>query len=219
MAATLTSQRRTKSLSEHYGILTVLGKRKRDYRGLEFVQCRCVCGRKRWVRCAIVPTYTKTKSCRCDSRGGALRSSHGMRKERIYHCWSAMKSRCLDVGNHSYKNYGGRGIRVCKRWLVFDNFQKDMGPMPEGMTIDRINNDGNYSPSNCRWIDAKSQAQNRRSTKKIIMAGGRVTTISELASCCGKSYNLIWRRLRAGWTIEEATSKNKNSRSKLGGKS
>lgn len=79
-----------------------------------------------------------------------------------YNIWNAMKQRCFDKNYPPYERYGGRGITVCKRWLVFQNFLDDMGHKPEGLSIDRKNNDGNYCKSNCRWATPKEQADNRR---------------------------------------------------------
>ena len=79
----------------------------------------------------------------------------------LYKVWSAILQRCNNPKSTGYKYYGGRGIKVCDRWLIFENFHKDMGDRPDGMTIDRINNDGDYKPSNCRWITHKENCNNR----------------------------------------------------------
>lgn len=84
------------------------------------------------------------------------------KKTPTYISWRAMVQRCTDPRTIGWKNYGGRGIKVCDRWRSFENFLKDMGNRPQGTWIDRINNEGNYEPGNCRWVTPKSQAQNRR---------------------------------------------------------
>jgi|SRR3990172_6898932 len=87
------------------------------------------------------------------------------KRSPTYFSWSAMKQRCLNPKHTAYYRYGGRGISVCDKWLKFDDFLKDMGERPEGFSLDRINNNGNYEPSNCSWSSRKSQSQNRNDVK------------------------------------------------------
>ncbi len=87
------------------------------------------------------------------------------KKTSTYRSWQDMKTRCQNPNHPQFKNWGGRGIKICDRWMDFVNFLADMGEKPEGLTLDRINNDGNYEPSNCRWATPKEQAQNRRDYK------------------------------------------------------
>lgn len=93
---------------------------------------------------------------------------HGLSNEPIYDCWVAMKARCLNKKNPVYHLYGGRGIKVCKRWLVFDNFYKDMGDMPDKKTLDRANNNKGYSKDNCRWITIQEQQKNKRNNNEFV---------------------------------------------------
>jgi hypothetical protein len=115
----------------------------------------------------------RTKSCGCLKKTNKIikrRYKHGYsningKRTPVYGSWFNMKQRCLNHNNPAYKNYGGRGITVCERWMKFKNFLEDMGERPEGKTLDRIDNDGNYEPSNCKWSTPKEQANN---TKKIL---------------------------------------------------
>lgn len=99
-------------------------------------------------------------------RGGMV--THGMTNTPIYKTWKRMKDRCSNPNNKNYKYYGGRGIKVCDRWVnSFENFYEDMGDKPKGLVIDRINNDGNYEPNNCRWVTI---TENNRNKSDIVLS-------------------------------------------------
>jgi hypothetical protein len=135
--------------------LTVEAVVGKDLYGHKLVSCSCSCGGHIEVRASDVRRGT-TKSCGC------LKEGHGLTDSPTYTSWRAMKGRCLNENASNYDNYGGRGIRICDRWLNFESFLLDMGHRPKGKTLDRIDPDGNYEPSNCRWATAKQQANNQR---------------------------------------------------------
>lgn len=106
-------------------------------------------------------------------------TKHGMCETAIYRTWTDLCSRCNNPNHQKYKNYGGRGIRVCERWLKFENFYVDMGDKPKNLTIERINNDGNYEPGNCCWATWKEQQNNRRNSCKIALKGKNVMKLAK----------------------------------------
>lgn len=186
--------------------------------GFAFWFCRCDCGTER-----VVVGYAlrrgKSLSCGCDvaERISAAMAEHGMTDSPEWETWSSMRRRCYDPSMASYDNYGGRGIRVCDRWLdSFENFYADMGTRPSDKhSIDRINNDGNYEPDNCRWATWTEQANNRRSTVRLPFRGRTLST-TEWAEVIGIHSSTILARLRDDWSIEEALTtpirKQKNNR-------
>ena len=114
------------------------------------------------------------KSCGCLKRGNSNSIKHGLRNHRMYSTWNGMMARCYNINTNNYINYGGRGIIVCERWHNIENFIEDMYPsFIEGLTLDRVNVDGNYEPENCRWIDRGTQAQNTRKIKSTNTSGYR----------------------------------------------
>jgi hypothetical protein len=117
-------------------------------------------------------------------------------------CWSDMKQRCFNQKAKQYPNYGGRGITVCDEWVSsFKQFISDMGEKPEGKTLDRINNNDNYAPSNCRWATKTEQQSNRRNVN-IIEFEGKKMTMREWAKYLGRHEATLSFRLKRGYPIE-----------------
>lgn len=145
-----------------YGELTVIGPTE----SRRFVIVLCDCGVEKRVRTTDLRRGF-TRSCGCTSRKRCAEKirSHGQSNAAIYRSWSQMIQRCTNASLKSFANYGARGISVCARWRIFENFLSDMGERPAGLTLDRIDVNGNYEPGNCRWATRTVQARNTRANK------------------------------------------------------
>ena len=125
----------------------------------------------------------------------------------LYLTWRGMRGRCENPAAINFLRYGGRGITVCERWKKFENFLSDMGARPEGMTLDRIDNNGNYEPGNCRWATRKEQCANRRGkgSRHIVEFNGKYQSIKQWAIELGMSPRSLYRRIVSRqWPVAEA---------------
>ena len=187
---------------KRYGMLTVL---KYDGHGKWTVKCDCGNTKHMFTRDF---KYGQNKGCGCQQGKSAI--THGKSKERVYSIWESMKARCQNPHNKYYMNYGGRGIKVCNEWQKFEGFYEwaKVSGYKDTLTIDRIDSDGNYEPSNCRWSTRKEQANNTR-RNKYIEYDGQCKTISEWAETLGISYDTLRWRLR-NWNIDKALTESLN---------
>ena len=205
---------------KRFGRLTVMGvseKRISGKRERYYWDCKCDCGKHRNVRTDCL-TQGLVKSCGCmkkeqDKINLVKNHRHKLSGTRIYQEWVGMKQRCTNPNNNRYSDYGGRGIKVCDDWLKepdkFFEWALNNG-YNDNLTLDRIDVNGNYEPSNCRWVDIKTQCRNRRSNIYVYYNGEKITLI-ELSEKTGISYSALSSRYHKGDRNERLTRPLKKS--------
>jgi len=206
----------TNLICKKFNRLTVVSGPIKGRDGRNAWKCQCICGKEKVIReyCLL---SKHTQSCGCFNRERVVASiikahlTHGKTKSSEFLCWGAMLARCYNSKHKAFKNYGGRGIKVCKEWKnSFSTFYKDMGNRPKGLELDRIDNSKSYSLSNCRWTTRKEQASNRR-TNTFYTLQGETHTLSQWAELLGVKKCTLWRRIkRLNWPIEKALSRAKD---------
>ena len=215
-------------IGEKFNRLTIINEYSRN--GKRLALCRCECGTEKEIKKCKV-TSGETKSCGClvaeasrktineirktrilspaarSRMGGATRfiPKHGARNTPEYHIWVSMKARCLNHNCENYESYGNRGIVLCNEWRdSFESFLNDMGKRPSpSHSLDRINNDGDYRPDNCRWATPKEQQRNKRTNRRI-KVDGTEKTLAEWSEITGIRADTITRRIDRGWSEKEA---------------
>ncbi len=188
-----------------FGSWTVLGPGKNR----SYWLCRCSCGttahRYKW---AIINGRSESCGCQKYRLMSERRKTHGKSETREFKIWIGIINRCTNTRSKAYPRYGGRGIKVCQRWLdSFENFLADMGVAPiPNHEIDRFpDNNGDYCPENCRWATVKQQARNRRSNR-MITHNRETKPLAEWAEVFKIPYKILWDRIKKGWTFEDAIS-------------
>jgi hypothetical protein len=208
-----------KKMSNH--VKDITGQRFSRLTVIEFVEirdgvamwsCLCSCGNKLVCR-GVNLKKNNTKSCGClkrdvtIARNISLKTTHGMYSTPIYKVWASMKRRCCCPSSHNYKNYGGRGITICKRWMSFENFYEDMGDRPSDQhSIERLDNDKGYNRENCCWVLPEQQTRNKRSNRNITYKG-ETKILADWAKQFNISRVTISSRIKRGWSVEDALTR------------
>lgn len=204
-------------LGERFGLLTVTEERPSRMSGNRLVtmwHCKCDCGNELDV-IANSLTGGRTKSCGCAKAKMISQrvAKHRGIDDRLYKVWANMKARCHNPNHTSFSDYGGRGIKVCSEWDDYSAFRDwalangyNANANYGECTIDRINNDGDYTPDNCRWVDMSVQRTNTRtpSNARLIEYNGKTKRLCEWATITGLKPSTLGERLRRGWNVSDA---------------
>lgn len=195
-------------VGERFGRLVVSLEAGQDKYTSWLYLCKCDCGKDKVVAGWLL-RRGDVQSCGCLQKEILQKQAdatfiHGARKTKAFSIWHNMRTRCYNKKATYYADYGGRGVTVCERWAKFANFLEDMGQPPEGMTLERADNELGYSKENCLWASRKAQANNRRSSR-FIEYNGQTKTLQQWAEATGLQRATIAYRLdKAGMSIEEA---------------
>lgn len=187
-------------------LIAIEPTKKRSSSGCIIWKCKCNCGTITYV--PVNTLRNGQKSCGCLQKEAVRKANttHGKSYTKIHRTWSSIKDRCLNSNDVAYNNYGGRGIKICEEWandfMTFCNWSYSNG-YNETLTIDRIDNNGNYEPSNCRWVERKTQQNNRRNNHYITI-NNETKTLQEWGESTGIKPNTINCRIRKGWSCENA---------------
>lgn len=185
---------------KRFGMLVVVERAPRIQEKKSIVRwvCQCDCGKTAIVWASNLKC---AKSCGCAQYANPPRLTHGCCYTPTFSVWQNMRCRCENINNDRYAAYGGRGIRICERWRnSFSNFLEDMGEKPSPKhSIDRIDNDGDYEPENCRWATAKEQARNRRSSRMVTI-DGVTKCAAEWCEIYGMALVRFHSRIHRGWS-------------------
>lgn len=183
-------------IGKKFGKLTIIAYSHHDSRKRRWYKCKCDCGND-----VVVLIYRlrngHTKSCGCLQK--VTNKKHGLSRTREYQIWADMKGRCLNKRNRNYDYYGGRGISFCKEWESFEVFLEDMGKCPNGFQLDRINVNGNYCKSNCKWSSRQEQMSNTRRNRYINYNDSKYT-ISSFSKAFNLCIETTRKRINQGWT-------------------
>lgn len=193
------------NIGDKYGRLSILNEVE-SKKWKRYFLCKCDCGNETVVSLDNLRSgHTQSCGCLRSDTTTIIKTKHGLYGSRLYRVWADIKKRCLNSKHHSFKDYGGRGIILCNEWkeyLPFYNWAMANG-YQENLTIERIENNGNYEPGNCKWIPQSEQGKNTRANK-IITYNEQSKPLCTWAKELGIKYDVLQLRLSRGWSIERA---------------
>lgn len=188
---------------QRFNNLTVLNLSDKTNRGFWWI-CKCDCGNEvRVLGSNIIRGHSKSCGCIRAKASSDSHYKHGMINTRIYKIWVGIKTRCTDVNSRPYKNYGGRGITICDKWMMFEGFYEDMGSgYSDNLSIDRVDNNKGYSKENCKWSTRIEQANNVRNNH-IVVVDGITDTLANMSRRYNINYKMAAQRIKLGWDIDK----------------